>query len=95
MIFSYKVKVVVILVKPEEAPHKWTPYFSADKDIVFSRDFNITRTKKKDIDKYLISELAFHLDSKNNEGRHDVTVLHYQGWPDKSKFKYLKIFFYI
>uniref|UniRef100_A0A0N5BFX0 Tyrosine-protein phosphatase domain-containing protein n=1 Tax=Strongyloides papillosus TaxID=174720 RepID=A0A0N5BFX0_STREA len=87
MILRYKVTVVVVLVKPEEAadPHrKWVPYFPTQTHTLETANFSVLRMKIKELDKHFISEVEYQLRSKKGLPEMNFTILHYQGWPDKS-----------
>uniref|UniRef100_A0A0N5B4E3 Tyrosine-protein phosphatase domain-containing protein n=1 Tax=Strongyloides papillosus TaxID=174720 RepID=A0A0N5B4E3_STREA len=87
MILRYKVTVVVVLVKPEEASdsqRKWVPYFPTQTHTLETANFSVLRMKIKELDKHFISETEYQLRSKKGLPEMNFTILHYQGWPDKS-----------
>uniref|UniRef100_A0A0N5C2B3 Tyrosine-protein phosphatase domain-containing protein n=1 Tax=Strongyloides papillosus TaxID=174720 RepID=A0A0N5C2B3_STREA len=87
MILRYKVTVVVVLVKPEEASdsqRKWVPYFPTQTHTLETANFSVLRMKIKELDKHFISEVEYQLRSKKGLPEMNFTILHYQGWPDKS-----------
>uniref|UniRef100_A0A0K0EZC7 Tyrosine-protein phosphatase domain-containing protein n=1 Tax=Strongyloides venezuelensis TaxID=75913 RepID=A0A0K0EZC7_STRVS len=84
MIFRYKVSTIVVLVKPEEAEHKWIPYFPLGNEVFDSDNYTVTKSSEKAVDKNHISESEYFLDGKRGEGRFKFTILHYRGWPDKT-----------
>uniref|UniRef100_A0A0N5BZB0 Tyrosine-protein phosphatase domain-containing protein n=1 Tax=Strongyloides papillosus TaxID=174720 RepID=A0A0N5BZB0_STREA len=86
MILRYKVTVVVVLVKPEEASdsqRKWVPYFPTQTHTLETANFSVLRMKIKELDKHFISEVEYQLRSKKGLPEMNFTILHYQGWPDK------------
>uniref|UniRef100_A0A0N5BTF7 Tyrosine-protein phosphatase domain-containing protein n=1 Tax=Strongyloides papillosus TaxID=174720 RepID=A0A0N5BTF7_STREA len=84
MIFRHKVSIIVVLVKPEEADHKWIPYFPVGNEVFATDNYTVTKSNEKAVDKNHISESEYFLDGKRGEGRFKFTILHYRGWPDKS-----------
>uniref|UniRef100_A0A0N5C6C8 Tyrosine-protein phosphatase domain-containing protein n=1 Tax=Strongyloides papillosus TaxID=174720 RepID=A0A0N5C6C8_STREA len=87
MILRYKVTVVVILMKPDETnvpEKKWVPYFPERHHTFETQNFAVSRLKFKELDENLITETECHLKSKKGLGIMNFTIIHYQGWPDKS-----------
>uniref|UniRef100_A0A0K0F184 Ig-like domain-containing protein n=1 Tax=Strongyloides venezuelensis TaxID=75913 RepID=A0A0K0F184_STRVS len=87
MIIRYKISVVVILVKPEEASaseKKWVPYFPQENQVFETSNFCISKLKFKELDKDFTTETECHLRNKKNRSETKFTILHYHGWPDKT-----------
>uniref|UniRef100_A0A0N5B332 Protein-tyrosine phosphatase n=1 Tax=Strongyloides papillosus TaxID=174720 RepID=A0A0N5B332_STREA len=87
MIFRYKISLVVILVKPEEASpryNKWAQYFPEGNTSLMFDSYFVTRTNHKGVDLNCISESEYVIEGNNGEGKFKFTVLNYHGWSDKS-----------
>uniref|UniRef100_A0A0N5CC29 Tyrosine-protein phosphatase domain-containing protein n=1 Tax=Strongyloides papillosus TaxID=174720 RepID=A0A0N5CC29_STREA len=87
MILRYKVTVVVILVKPEEADasqKKWVPYFPVEHQVFETSNFCVSKINSKGLDKDFTTETECHLKNKKDDSEMKFTILHYQGWPEKN-----------
>uniref|UniRef100_A0A0N5B934 Tyrosine-protein phosphatase domain-containing protein n=1 Tax=Strongyloides papillosus TaxID=174720 RepID=A0A0N5B934_STREA len=87
MILRYKVTVVIILVKPEEADasqKKWVPYFPEQHQVFETSNFCVSKINFKGLDKDFTTETECHLKNKKDDSEMKFTILHYQGWPEKN-----------
>uniref|UniRef100_A0A0N5BPU2 Tyrosine-protein phosphatase domain-containing protein n=1 Tax=Strongyloides papillosus TaxID=174720 RepID=A0A0N5BPU2_STREA len=87
MILRYKITLVVILVKPEEATgerKKWLPYFPEKDQSFETKNFRVSKLNFKGLDKDFTTETECNLKNKKDNSEMKFTLLHYQGWPDKS-----------
>uniref|UniRef100_A0A0K0EVX8 Tyrosine-protein phosphatase domain-containing protein n=1 Tax=Strongyloides venezuelensis TaxID=75913 RepID=A0A0K0EVX8_STRVS len=87
MILKYKIGVVVILVKPEEATgseRKWVPYYPTEHYELDTPSFTLTRISMNKLDENFIAESKYQLRSKKTQKGTSFSILHYQGWPDTS-----------
>uniref|UniRef100_A0A0N5C6C9 Tyrosine-protein phosphatase domain-containing protein n=1 Tax=Strongyloides papillosus TaxID=174720 RepID=A0A0N5C6C9_STREA len=91
MILRYKITVIVILVKPEEATgpeKKWIPYFPEQDQAFETLNFTVSKVKFKKVDANSIAETTYDLMSKKGLGKMNFTILHYQGVPSEHKSIY-------
>uniref|UniRef100_A0A0K0F3L2 Protein-tyrosine-phosphatase n=1 Tax=Strongyloides venezuelensis TaxID=75913 RepID=A0A0K0F3L2_STRVS len=87
MILKYKIGVVVILVKPEEATgseKKWVPYYPTEHYELDTPSFTLKRISMNKLDENFIAESKYQLTSKKTQKGTSFSILHYQGWPDTS-----------
>uniref|UniRef100_A0A0K0FP53 Tyrosine-protein phosphatase domain-containing protein n=1 Tax=Strongyloides venezuelensis TaxID=75913 RepID=A0A0K0FP53_STRVS len=82
MILKYKIGVVVILVKPEEATgseRKWVPYYPTEHYELDTPNFNLTRISLNKLDENLIVESKYQIRSRTDDEGISFHILHYQG----------------
>uniref|UniRef100_A0A0K0G327 6-cysteine protein n=1 Tax=Strongyloides venezuelensis TaxID=75913 RepID=A0A0K0G327_STRVS len=87
MILRYKIGVVVILVKPEEATdnqNKWLPYYPTQHYELDTPHFTLARISMNKLDENFIAESKHQLRCKKTQKGTSFYILHYQGWPDTS-----------
>uniref|UniRef100_A0A0N5C2Z5 Tyrosine-protein phosphatase domain-containing protein n=1 Tax=Strongyloides papillosus TaxID=174720 RepID=A0A0N5C2Z5_STREA len=84
MIYRYKVSLVVVLVKPQEAlpdADKWYPYFPQSKELLKTGNYTVSRINYSAVDANMISESEYIIDNQKDKP-FNFKILHYQGWPD-------------
>uniref|UniRef100_A0A0N5C718 Tyrosine-protein phosphatase domain-containing protein n=1 Tax=Strongyloides papillosus TaxID=174720 RepID=A0A0N5C718_STREA len=87
MILRYKVSLIVILVKPEEAigpQKKWVPYYPTEHYELDTPNFTLLRIMLNKLDENFIVQSRYQVRSKKTNEAVAFDVLHYQGWPDTS-----------
>uniref|UniRef100_A0A0N5BKT6 Tyrosine-protein phosphatase domain-containing protein n=1 Tax=Strongyloides papillosus TaxID=174720 RepID=A0A0N5BKT6_STREA len=87
MILRYKVSLIVILVKPEEAngpQKKWVPYYPTKHYELDTPNFTLSRIMLNKLDENFIVESRYQVRSKKTNEAVAFNILHYQAWPDTS-----------